>query len=104
MAEVAPTLPLTGRTYVVSAATHPELDFWVTDSAYAAGWGLDHARGTALPPYLGVWSAPNGSGLWHLWSDYPAETHLRFGWTATTGEEKVASVRAVAAEYRDGRR
>lgn len=28
------------RTYAVSAAEHPTIDNWVTDSAYAAGWGL----------------------------------------------------------------
>ena len=68
------------RTYAVSAAEHATLDDWVTDSAYAAGWGSDIERGVDLPPYHGVWTAPNGSGRWHLWSDYPAEQHARFGW------------------------
>jgi hypothetical protein len=68
------------RTYVVSAATHPDVDAWVTESAYAAGWGLDVERGTGLPPYLGVWRAING-GVYHLYSDYPASIHERFGWT-----------------------
>jgi hypothetical protein len=71
------------RTYVVSAAAHPTVDDWVTDSAYAAGWGLDHETGRDLPPYLGVWRAPADGGAWHLYSDYPIELHQRFGWTPT---------------------
>lgn len=32
-----------------------------------------------LPAYLGVWLAPNGAH-YHLYSDYPAAQHERFGW------------------------
>lgn len=77
---------MTARTYVVSAAEHPEVDDWVTDSAYAAGWGLDREAGRGLPPYHGVWAAPDGSGVWHLFSDYSAGHHLRFGWRQTEPE------------------
>ena len=37
-----------------------------------------------LPEYHGVWLGPNG-GTYHLYSDYPPETHERFGWTRSPG-------------------
>ncbi len=58
----------------------PEID----ERAASADGGLSVYVGRiGLPPYLGVWLAPNG-GTYHLYSDYPAEHHERFGWTRET--------------------
>lgn len=64
------------RTYIVPAWVHATRDEWVNQGADAAGGGLDDF----LPAYLGVWTDPEAGRRWHLFSDYPAEIHVRFGW------------------------
>lgn len=70
-----------GRTWLVLAGAGQDERTAETDElAHMAGDGIAYETGEALPPYLGVWLAPNG-GHYHVYSDYPAEQHERFGWT-----------------------
>lgn len=69
-----------GRTWlvltdVVGTSRTEEVDHL----ARSAEGGLSYLTGEALPVYLGVWLAPNG-GTYHLYSDYPASQHERFGY------------------------
>ncbi len=70
------------RTYVIPAWVHQSRDDWVDQGADAAGGGLDDE----LPAYLGVWLDPDPEAAlpWHLFSDYPAAHHERFGWRMIT--------------------
>lgn len=61
------------RTYVVPAWIHQDRDDWVDLGAEGAG-----PAGVPLPPYIGVWIKDGRP--WHMFSDYPAEVHERFGW------------------------
>ncbi len=61
------------RTYVVPAWVHRDRDDWVDLGAESVG-----PSGVPLPPYLGVWVKDDRP--WHMFSDYPAEVHERFGW------------------------
>lgn len=68
------------RTWIVLAESSKDERSTETDeSAHAAGWGIARETGETLPEYLGIWLAPNG-GYYHIYSDYPASHHERFGW------------------------
>lgn len=69
-----------GRTWLVLAETSQDQRTTETDeSASCADGGISvYVQRIGLPEYLGVWLAPNG-GHYHIYSDYPAETHERFG-------------------------
>jgi hypothetical protein len=71
------------RTWIVSAVTHSERTEEVDHLARSAEEGLSYLTGEEMPPYLGVWADPNGN-RWHLFSDYPADHHERFGWALDT--------------------
>lgn len=67
------------RTWIVlRARTGPVRTESTDDLAWSAAGGL--AYKDPLPPYLGLWLAPNG-GEYHLYSDYPEQVYERFGWT-----------------------
>lgn len=73
---------MTERTWCVLAETGQDVRTGETDEAAAsADGGISvYALKIDLPKYLGVWLAPNG-GHYHLYSDYPASHHERFGWS-----------------------
>jgi len=75
---------MTPRTWLVLASTGQDERTAMTDAEAALGDGgiSVYVDKVGLPPYLGVWLAPNG-GHYHLYSDYPAEHHERFGFTRT---------------------
>lgn len=78
---------MTGRTWLVLADSASTSRTAETDElAHAAGWGICYETGETLPPYLGVWLAPNG-GHYHVYSDYPAEHHERFGWISASSDD-----------------
>jgi hypothetical protein len=70
------------RTWLVLALDGQHERTAETDEAAASSdGGLSvYVEKIGLPEYLGVWLAPNG-GHYHLYSDYPAEHHERFGWS-----------------------
>lgn len=63
------------RTYAVPAWVHTTRDAWVDE-------GVDMPGEDSPPAYLGVWIDPDQGLRWHLFSDYPPEHHVRFGWAA----------------------
>lgn len=69
------------RTWLVRAETAQDQRTAETDELAASGDGgiSVYVQKVGLPAYLGVWLAPNG-GHYHVYSDYPAETHERFGY------------------------
>ena len=69
------------RTWLVLAQSGQDERTEETDErAASVDGGLSvYVDKIGLPSYLGVWLAPNG-GHYHLYSDYPAEQHERFGW------------------------
>jgi hypothetical protein len=53
----------------------------VDELAASGDGGLSvYTHKDGLPPYLGVWTDPEHGNDWHLFSDYPADQHERFGW------------------------
>jgi hypothetical protein len=73
------------RTWLILASSGQDERTEQTDERAAEADGglsvyVDHI---GLPEYLGVWLAPNG-GYYHVYSDYPAEHHARFGFVAQT--------------------
>lgn len=71
------------RTWAVLANDGQDERSAMTDAdAAACDGGISvYVQKIGLPDYLGVWLAPNG-GHYHLYSDYPAEHHERFGWVS----------------------
>lgn len=75
---------MVARTWLVLALDGQDERTTETDeSAHAAGWGIAYETGEGLPEYLGVWLAPNG-GHYHVYSDYPASHHERFGFVQSS--------------------
>jgi hypothetical protein len=77
---------VTARTWIVSATDKPVRTDEVDHLARSAEGGLSYRTGEELPPYLGVWADPQNGHPWHLYSDYPATHHERFGWAQRENE------------------
>ena len=76
-----------GRTWLVLADSASTSRTEETDHlARSVESGLSYITGEALPEYLGVWLAPNG-GHYHMYTDYSAQTHERFGWIGPAREQ-----------------
>jgi hypothetical protein len=69
------------RTWLVLASDGQDERSALTDAeAATCDGGLSvYVDKIGLPAYLGVWLAPDGV-YYHLYSDYPATQHERFGW------------------------